>query len=210
MTDSPNDAPDRLANAAAALFAEHGYEAVSIDRVAHAVGATKGLFYHHFSAKADVLADIVVTTREAVLAAASAALAALDADALAERRLEALALAELNIALARPDACRVAAKTDDILANARLSETHAAKRDRSLAAREALERLYQEAYRDGVRAGRLEALPPRFAVWLIRLPVLAAGDWAAGPDGGRTPADRVAEAVARFAAHGLARPADDV
>lgn len=204
MTDSPNDAAARLAEAAARLFAEHGYEAVSIDRIAAAIGATKGLFYHHYSAKADILADIVLRAREAALTAAETAAAALDEDADAERRLEALALGELTAAAAHADAARLAAKADDILATARLSAAHAEKRDRADAAKEALDRLYQQAYSDGVRSGRLEALPPRFAVWLIRLPVLAAGDWAAGPDGGRTPADRVAEAVARFASRGLA------
>ena len=207
MNDSPGDAADRLAAAAARLFAAHGYAAISIDRIAREVGATKGLYYHHFTAKADILADIVVTAREAMLAGAEATLATLDTDSPADRRLEALARGELAAAFAAPDACRVAADADAILAGARMSEAHAAKRDRAFAAREALERLYHDAYRAGVRAGRLEPLPPRFAVWLIRLPIQAAVDWRAGVEGARTPADRIAEAVARFAARGLTDPA---
>ncbi len=214
MTDSSPDArenthPDaqsRLAQAAAALFAEHGYDAISIDRIAAGVGASKGLFYHHYSAKADVLADIVLAVREAMLAAAAAALTGLDAEASAVRRLEALALGELNAAFEQPAAYRVAVHADAILADARISEKHAARRDRAIEARQDLERLYQDAYRAGVRAGQFAPLPPRFAVWLIRLPVLAAADWNAGPEGARTSADRVAEAVARFAARGLTEP----
>lgn len=200
---SSEQARAKLAKAAATLFAAEGYAAVSIDRIAAAVGATKGLFYHHYSAKADVLADIVVDAREALLAAAAGAVAALPEDASPSQRLEALAHAELTATFARSDACRVAVRADEVLADARISAAHAEKRDRARAAREALERLYQEAYRAGVKDGAFEPLPPRFAVWLIRLPVLAAGDWSAGPDGARTPADRVAEAVARFAAKGL-------
>lgn len=209
MTDSHTNqtessaARDRLITAAASLFAEHGYNAVSIDQIAVAVGATKGLYYHHFKAKADVLAEIVAAARAEALAAAEAALAAVDPDAPAEKRLEALALGELTTALAAPAMHRIAAMGDDLLANQRLSPEHALKAAAAREAREALERHYQSAYRDGVKAGRLEPLPPRFAVWLIRLPVLAAAEWAATPDGSRTPADRVAEAVARFAAKGL-------
>jgi len=205
---TPQDAAARLAEAAAGLFAAHGYEHVSIDRIAAAIGATKGLFYHHYTAKADVLADIVVAARAAALNAAEAALAALPAEESADRRLEALAQGELRAAFERPDASRIAARADDILATARLSETHAAKRDRARDLRQALEQLYLDAYRAGVRSGRLEPLPPRFAIWLIRLPILAAADWSGGPDGGRTPADRVADAVARFAARGLVEPPD--
>ncbi len=203
MTDSPTDPKSALTEAAARLFAEHGYGAVSIDRITAEVGATKGLFYHHFSAKGDILADIVVGLRTRTLAAAATALDRLAPDARPEARLEALALAELNCAAAEPAAARVAAWADPILATARMADERRIARDLAVEARQSLERLYQNVYRDGVRAGRLEPLPPRFAVWLIRLPIVAATDWAAGPDGARTPADRVAEAVARFASRGL-------
>jgi len=192
-----------MIEAAAALFAAEGYGAVSIDRIAAAVGATKGLFYHHFSAKADILAEIAAAELQAILTAAETALQALPEDAAAETRLEALALAELTAALDRPAAAAVAAKADAILETARLSDAHRDVRNKAAADRQALEALYQSIYRDGVRAGRFEPLPPRFAVWLIRLPIQAAADWSQGPDGARTPPDRVAEAVARFAARGL-------
>jgi len=208
MNDSSGDASARLVEAAAALFAAHGYGAISIDRIASAIGATKGLFYHHYSAKADLLADIVLSAREALLESARQAVADLPEDAPAETRIEALALGEMSAAFAAPDACRIAADADAILGGARLSSAHAEKRERARAARAELEQMYLEAYRAGVRAGRLEPLPPRFAVWLIRLPILAAADWGASPEGARTPADRVAEVVARFAARGLREPTD--
>jgi AcrR family transcriptional regulator len=208
MNDSIKNPKRDLRQAATKLFAAEGYNAVSIDRIAASIGSTKGLFYHHYYAKVDILADIALTGWEAMREAAEAALDATDGGALAELKLEALALAELQVAFELPDAARVAAKASDILTNARLSDAHAEARDKAMGARQALERLYQNVYRDGVREGRLEPLPPRFAVWLIRLPILAATDWGAGPEGARTPADRVAEAVARFAAKGLIEPND--
>ncbi len=201
--DSASDARRRLMAAAASLFATHGYATVSIDQIAANVGATKGLYYHHFKAKADVLAEIVSSAWAEALTAATNALEAVGPDAPAEKRIEALAEGELTAALAAPEIHRVAAEANDLLAQARISPGFQPLADAATRDREALERLYQDAYREGVKTGRLEPLPPRFAVWLIRLPILAAAEWAATPEGARTPADRVAEAVARFAAKGL-------
>jgi len=201
--DSASDTRRRLMAAAASLFATHGYATVSIDQIAATVGATKGLYYHHFKAKADVLAEIVSSAWAEALTAATNALEAVGPDAPAEKRIEALAEGELTAALAAPEIHRVAAEANDLLAQARISPGFQPLADAATRDREALERLYQDAYREGVKTGRLEPLPPRFAVWLIRLPILAAAEWAATPEGARTPADRVAEAVARFAAKGL-------
>ena len=201
--DSASDARRRLMAAAASLFATHGYAAGSIDQIAANVGATKGLYYHQFKAKADVLAEIVSSAWAEALTAATNALEAVGPDAPAEKRIEALAEGELTAALAAPEIHRVAAEANDLLAQARISPDFQPLADAATRDREALERLYQDAYREGVKTGRLEPLPPRFAVWLIRLPILAAAEWAATPEGARTPADRVAEAVARFAAKGL-------
>ena len=197
------DARRRLMAAAASLFATHGYAAVSIDQITAAVGATKGLYYHHFKAKADVLAEIVSAARAEALTAATNAHQAVAEDAPAEKQIEALAEGELTAALAAPEIHRVAAEANNLLAQERISPSCQPMAEAATRDREALERLYQNAYHDGVKTGRLEPLPPRFAVWLIRLPILAAAEWAARPEGGRTPADRVAEAVARFAAKGL-------
>ena len=190
--------------AAASLFATHGYAAVSIDQIAAAVGATKGLYYHHFKAKADVLAEIVSAARaEALTAASDRTWGRCDQTRRQKSGSQALAEGELTAALAAPEIHRVAAEANDLLAQARISPGFQPLADAATRDREALERLYQDAYREGVKTGRLEPLPPRFAVWLIRLPILAAAEWAATPEGARTPADRVAEAVARFAAKGL-------
>ncbi|MEG0278014.1 MAG: TetR/AcrR family transcriptional regulator [Morganella sp. (in: enterobacteria)] len=44
-----------LLNSAHQLFIEKGYQAVSVDEIAHDARVTKGAFYHHFKNKRDVL-----------------------------------------------------------------------------------------------------------------------------------------------------------
>ncbi|MEX6507043.1 TetR/AcrR family transcriptional regulator [Jiella sp. M17.18] len=58
-TDNPRP---RILDAAAALFAERGFAAASIDAVAERLGATKGLVYHHYRSKSDLFADVCAAT----------------------------------------------------------------------------------------------------------------------------------------------------
>ena len=46
---------NEIIQAAAALFAEKGYEQCSVNDILHAVGIAKGTFYHYFKSKEDVL-----------------------------------------------------------------------------------------------------------------------------------------------------------
>lgn len=52
--DSRND----ILRAAADCFRENGFSAASIDDVARALGATKGMIYHHFRSKTDLFFDV--------------------------------------------------------------------------------------------------------------------------------------------------------
>lgn len=52
----PTDRPGEIVAAASALFNARGVEGVSLDDVAAAMSATKGLVYHHFASKADLVA----------------------------------------------------------------------------------------------------------------------------------------------------------
>jgi AcrR family transcriptional regulator len=53
---------EEILDAAAELFAEHGFDAVSLNDIAAAVGLSKATLYHYFSRKEEILGTIVVTT----------------------------------------------------------------------------------------------------------------------------------------------------
>lgn len=57
----------RLLDTAARLFADHGYDDVSIDLVAAEAGVTKGAFYHHFPSK-QALFERVLDEAQAAIA----------------------------------------------------------------------------------------------------------------------------------------------
>lgn len=50
-TDQPKDAVDRILAAAAQLFADKGFDAVSMNAVAAAAGVSKANVFHHFTSK---------------------------------------------------------------------------------------------------------------------------------------------------------------
>ena len=53
---------EEILDVAAALFAEHGFDAVSLADIAKTVGLSKATLYHYFSRKEEILGTIVVTT----------------------------------------------------------------------------------------------------------------------------------------------------
>ena len=58
----------RLLAAAAAVFAERGVEAASVDAIAEAAGRTSGAIYGHFGSKEGLLLELLETWRSEVVA----------------------------------------------------------------------------------------------------------------------------------------------
>ncbi len=56
---APNDTPDRIFAAADLLFAERGYDAVSVRDVADAAGVKKALVFYHFGSKDKLFAKVL-------------------------------------------------------------------------------------------------------------------------------------------------------
>ena len=56
---APDERREAILDAAHGLFMEHGWEAVTVADVLQAAGISKGGFYHHFTAKEDLLTGIV-------------------------------------------------------------------------------------------------------------------------------------------------------
>ena len=82
----PNERREEILDAAQALFTENGWEAVTVADVLEAAGISRGGFYHHFTAKDDLLAGIVTRMTRQGLAAAE----------MARRKVSGNALAKLN------------------------------------------------------------------------------------------------------------------
>lgn len=80
---APEDRREAILNAAQALFMERGWEAVTIADVLEAAGISKGGFYHHFTAKEDLLTGIVVRMTQQVIMEAETARREASGDALA-------------------------------------------------------------------------------------------------------------------------------
>ncbi|MBU6267290.1 MAG: TetR/AcrR family transcriptional regulator [Sphingomonadales bacterium] len=55
----PADRRERIVEAAAALFAEHGFESTSVRQIADRVDMLPGSLYHHFATKEDILHEIL-------------------------------------------------------------------------------------------------------------------------------------------------------
>ncbi|HEX4883343.1 MAG TPA: TetR/AcrR family transcriptional regulator [Casimicrobiaceae bacterium] len=69
---------DEILDVAAELFAERGYDAVSLADIAHAVGLSKATLYHYFDRKEAILGTIVVTTIRELNAFVDAAVAGIE------------------------------------------------------------------------------------------------------------------------------------
>ncbi|SUZ33688.1 Transposon Tn10 TetC protein [Roseibaca ekhonensis] len=81
---APEDRREAILNAAQALFMERGWDTVTIADVLEAAGISKGGFYHHFTAKADLLTGIVVRMTQQVIILAETACRDASGDALAK------------------------------------------------------------------------------------------------------------------------------
>jgi len=87
LSDADGSAPDRrtqIAEAAAVLFAEHGYEATTVRQIADRVGMLAGSLYHHFATKDEML-HAVMRDRIGRLVGVNVDIAQLPVDA--EKRL---------------------------------------------------------------------------------------------------------------------------
>ena len=63
-TAPDGDIRDRILDAGARLFADHGYEAVSLRQICDEARVSKGAIYHYFLSKEELLSAIVVASLE--------------------------------------------------------------------------------------------------------------------------------------------------
>lgn len=63
LTEQGRERKQQLVDAAAALFAERGYDATRISDICDRAGVAKGLFYWYFSTKLELFTELVRTMR---------------------------------------------------------------------------------------------------------------------------------------------------
>ncbi len=96
-TTVPGAARQRIVDAAAELFAEHGVGGTSLQMIADAVGVTKAAVYHHFKTKE----EIVVAAAEAELGRLDAAIEEAEAEPTPARGRELLVRRIVDLAVER-------------------------------------------------------------------------------------------------------------
>ncbi len=94
-----------IRNAARGLFAQRGYNAVSIKDIAQAVGKQPGGLYNHFSSKQAILVDLMKDNLER---AHAAVIEGLDPNLTPEDRLETFVRAHVAFHIANPDDISIA------------------------------------------------------------------------------------------------------
>lgn len=94
---------ERILAAAARLFREHGYAAVTLRAIAAQAGMQGGSLYHHFRGKEEIVGAVLDLGIERVHQAVEAALAAQPRDAGIDRSIHAAAAAHLEALLTHSD-----------------------------------------------------------------------------------------------------------
>jgi len=100
---STDSGRERILAAAAGLFREHGYAAVSLRAIAAEAGMQGGSLYHHFRGKEEIVGAVLDLGIERVHEAVEAALAATPAAAEVGARMHAAASAHLEALLTHSD-----------------------------------------------------------------------------------------------------------
>src|SRR2546427_8143036 len=129
-------APQRratLVKAASELFAERGYDHVSLDEVAERCGVTKVIVYRHFASKKDLYLQLLAAHRDELLGTLASGMAA---DAALEQRVPAVAGAWFDYVESHPFAWRMLFQ--DVTGDAEICAFHAGMRDTARAAIAAL------------------------------------------------------------------------
>jgi AcrR family transcriptional regulator len=153
LNDSHADARpgrERILEHARALFLERGFLDVSMREIAEAAGLRKATIYHHFADKEALFIEIMIAeiaeSRER-LAESVAGLTSLP------ERLEQLAFTHFS--QARSNTWRLAQDFRDHVPQSRHDEIH-----KDLGR---LYEVYQSVFDDGVAAGEIEGVDPKFA-----------------------------------------------
>ena len=183
---------ERILAVSAELFAEHGYDAVSLREICEAARVSKGAIYHHFASKEDLLAAIVISSLEELLDHVGQPQ---PPDITAADRLRAFICGQAELAQSRPTGFRVAMS--------RFASLGAAK-GQVEALRRAYVRSVRRIFTDGVESGEFRSIDIRAATRMVLAILYWLARWYE-PGGGLSAVD-IAAAHADLMLNGMRAP----
>jgi AcrR family transcriptional regulator len=178
---------EEILDVAAGLFAEHGFDGVSLTEIAHAVGLSKATLYHYFAHKEEILGAIVVTTIRDLNAFIDEAIAPVKEP---DARLIAFLVAQADFFEAHQRGFQVLVTRASNLTEPRL-------RDQAVEWRVNYENTIKGIIRDGVNAGIFRADRPNSVVRAVLASVYWLARWyrPGGPQRARDIAREYADVV---------------
>lgn len=145
---------EAILEAAAAEFAEHGYEAATLDRIGDRIGLSKASLYHYVTGKQELLATLLEQVTEQIGAEAEQ-----PPGTTATARLRAFVRAHVRVTISNPQATVLAENLDALM--------HRSASARLASARRRHEERLANILRAGVDAGEFASVAVGPAVRLL-------------------------------------------
>jgi AcrR family transcriptional regulator len=144
---------DEIEAAAAALFADRGYRAVTMDDVAESLGYTKSVIYYYFKNKNEILWQIYCRSFEVYSAAVEAVRGVAESPAAAMRAM-----------VQEHAKCVMRNKHYTAIYNREESELDPQQRKQLNKLRRNYDEMFEAVYKAGVAQGQFKDIPPHVAV----------------------------------------------
>ncbi|MEQ5872558.1 TetR family transcriptional regulator [Sagittula sp. NFXS13] len=192
---------DQIVAAAAACFAEHGYERTTMTMVAQHVSATKGMVYNHFKSKTDLLLAVYTVAMTRLFAGIDAADKPEQSGAL---RLESMLRAHAMTMMTDTDFVSVVIQGVQMQRMSGLSDEQRTILSDLNAARQKFEMRFRHAFDAGIEDGSVRRDDASLAVKAM----LGAINWMAiwyrqSLDGQGPSREQIAQTLARGQVHGI-------
>ncbi|MCZ4499717.1 MAG: TetR family transcriptional regulator [Marmoricola sp.] len=167
MTDTAEPGLPRVLSAALEVFAEKGYHGASIRDIASAAGLSVPGVYHHYGSKQEILAGLVATTMDDLLARTRAALESVDNDPV--RRFDAVVEALLRFHLER--------SREAFVASSEIRSLEPDNRRRHVAARDEQQQMLHDVVAAGHASGDFVTPYPDEAVRSVAVLCVGTATW---------------------------------
>lgn len=189
------DSRERILRVAADLFRQRGYAATSINDIAQQLGMVKSALYHHFSSKEEILSEILQRGLDDLLGPLEAIVAS---DLSPVEKLRAAMVHQLRAVTQGIDApvAAVAIREPGALSPE--------MRERFIARRDCVDKLYRRIIEEGIRAGVFRPVDPKLFTFAVLGMCNLARQWYS-PHGPYT-CEEIADTFFDYVVEGLRNP----